>query len=112
MDNGLFTASMLLAVIGAGLLYYLAKSHLPAMVMGFSELPEAEQKRVAKQKLIFRSCALGCFALAGVLLFMGMPRFATIIAVAAGFFFQYKVFCLRRKYPIRPVLSGPPDSQH
>ena len=112
MDNGLFTASILLAVIGAGLLYYLAKSHLPAMVMVFSELPEADQKRVSKQKCIFRSCALGCFALAGVLLFTGMPRLATILTAAAGFFFQYKVFCLRRKYPIRPAFSVPPDSQH
>ena len=112
MDNGLFAASILLAILAAGLVYYLAKSHLPAMVMTFSELPEAEQGRIAKQKLIFRSSALGCFALAALLLFTGMPRVATILAALAGFAFRYKVLCLRRKYPIRPFASPPPDSKN
>ena len=97
------TASILLGLLAAGLLYHFAKSRPPAMVMPYSELSEAEQRRVTKQKFSLRCAALAFFGLAVLLLFTGMPRGSTVLAAILGFLCQYNVFRLRRKYPIRPA---------
>ena len=104
MDKGLMTASILLGLVAAVLLYHLAKSRLPAMVRPYAELPESEQQRVTKQKLFLRCAALAFFGLAVILLFTGMPRGSTVLAAVLGFLCQYNVFRLRRKYPIRAAL--------
>ena len=102
MDNGLFTACVLLGTLVAGLLYYFVMSRLPSVVKPYAELPEAEQRRVTQQKFFLRCAALAFFALAVLLLFTGMPRGSTVLTVALGFLCQYNVFRLRRKYPVRP----------
>ena len=110
MDKGFLSACILLGLIAAGLVYHIAKSRLPAMVMPFASLPKAEQQKVAKQKFSLRCAALAFFVLAAVLLFTGMPRGSTVLAAVLGFFCQYNVFCLRRKYPVRdPRLTARPD---
>ena len=110
MDKGFLSACILLGLIAAGLIYHIVKSRLPAMIMPFASLPKAEQQKVSKQKFSLRCAALAFFALAAILLFTGMPRGSTVLAAALGFFCQFNVFCLRRKYPLRdPRLMARPD---
>ena len=110
VDKGFLSACILLGLIAAGLIYHVAKSRLPGMVMPFASLPKAEQQKVAKQKLSLRCAALAFFILAAVLLFTGMPRGSTVLAAVLGFICQYNVFCLRRKYPAGdPRLMARPE---
>ena len=110
MDKGFLSACILLGLLAAGLVYYVVKSWLPAMIMPFASLPEAERQKVQKQKFFLRCAALAFFILAAVLLFTGMPRGSTALAAVLGFVCQYNVFCLRRKYPVRDSrLTARPD---
>ncbi|MDR0466830.1 MAG: hypothetical protein LBH94_05680 [Deltaproteobacteria bacterium] len=74
--------------------------------MPFARLPEATQERIAHWKLCWRGTALALFVLAAATLFSGLPRGVTVLCICAGFFCQYRVFCLRRRYPI----SAAPDA--
>ena len=104
------TASILLGLLAAGLLYHFARSRLPGMVRPFAELPEHERRRITKQKFSLRCAALAFFALAALLLFTGMPRGGTVFAAVLGFLCQYNVFRLRRKYPVQAShLTKAPD---
>ena len=110
MDKGVMTASILLGLLAAWLLWHFAKSRLPAVVRPYSELPESEQRRITKQKFSLRCAALAFFGLAVLLLFTGMPRGSTVLAAILGFLCQYNVFRLRRKYPMRAAhLTKTPD---
>jgi hypothetical protein len=81
------------------------KKRLPAAVMPYARLPEEMQNRIARHKRYWRGSALIVFALAAATLFGGLPRGVTVLCVCVGFFCQYMVFCLRRRYPMMAAPS-------
>jgi hypothetical protein len=84
------------------------KKRLPDMVTPFARLPGEAQERIARLKLRWRGAALAVFVLAAATLFSGLPRGMTVLCVCAGFFCQYKVLCLRRRYPMRSAPDALP----
>jgi hypothetical protein len=100
MDASLLTSCALVGILAAGMGCWFVKKRLPVVVMPFARLPEETQERVARQKLCWRGTALAVFALAAATLFSGLPRGVTVLCVCVGFFCQYRVLCLRRRYPM------------
>ncbi|MDR0239407.1 MAG: hypothetical protein LBI88_04145 [Deltaproteobacteria bacterium] len=100
MDASLLASCALLGTLAAGMGWWFVKKRLPAMVMPFALLSEEMQERVARQKFCWRAAALAVFVTAAAALFSGLPRGVTLVSVCMGFFCQYKVFCLRRRYPM------------
>ena len=100
MDASLLTSCALVGILAAGLGCWFVKKRLPAMVMPFALLPEETRERIARRKLCWRGAALAVFALAAATMFSGLPRGVTVLCVCVGFFCQYRVLCLRRRYPM------------
>jgi len=105
MDASLLASCVLVGILAAGLIWWFVKQHLPAMVTPFARLPKEMQERITRQKLCWRAAALAVFALAAAALLSGLPRGLTLLCVSMGFFCQYRVFSLRRRYPMR---AAPP----
>lgn len=102
MDRA-FLSSCLLLLILLGLCLWSVRSFLiPEQCMPFAGLSKERQADLLKRKFRFRAAALGLFALAALSLFSACPRGLTVLAVVIGFFFQYRVFRLRRRYPVGP----------
>jgi hypothetical protein len=104
MDASLLASCALVGILAAGLGWWFVKTRLPAEVMPFVRLPAKTQQRVAHSKLCWRAAALAVFALAAATFFGGLPRGVVLVCLGMGFFCQYRVFCLRRRYP----MSGAP----
>jgi len=100
MDASLLMACALVGTLAAGMACWFVKKRLSAVIMPFARLPEEAQERIARSKLCWRGTALAAFVLAAATLFSGLPRGATVLCVCMGFFCQYRVFCLRRRYPM------------
>lgn len=100
MDASLLTACALVGILASGMGCWFVRKRLPAVIMPFARLPEEAQERIARQKLCWRGTALAAFVLAATTLFIGLPRGVTVLCVCVGFFCQYRVFCLRRRYPM------------
>jgi hypothetical protein len=105
MNAALFTSCALVGILAVGMGWWFVKRRLPTMIMPFVRLSEEAQARVARRKFYWRGAALAAFILAAVTLFSGLPRGVTLLCVCIGFFSQYKVFCLRRCYPVTFVPS-------
>jgi len=103
MDASLLTSCIVLGILAAGAICWFVKKRLPVMVMPFVSLPEKTRARIARQKLCWRAAALAVFVLAAATLFSSLPKGVTLLCVSMGFFCQYRVFCLRRRYPMSPV---------
>ena len=101
----LLASCALLGILAAGMGWWFVKKRLPSMVMPFVRLSEEMQERIARQKLCWRASAVAVFALATATLFGGLPRGVTFLCVCMGFFCQYRVFCLRRRYPMSSASS-------
>ena len=106
MDASLFSSCALVGILAAGMGCWLVKKRLPPLVMPFGLLPEEMRERITRRKLCWRGTALAAFALAAATLFSGLPRGVTVLCVCVGFFCQYKVFCLRRRYPMSAVFRN------
>ena len=100
MDAPLLASCALVGILAAGMGWRFAKKSLPARVTPFARLSEAMQERIARRKRYWRGAALAVFALAAATLFSGLPRGVSILCICMGFFCQYKVFSLRRRYPM------------
>ena len=108
MDASLLASCALLGILAVGMGWWFVKRCLPAMVMPFVRLSEEMQERISRQKFCWRVAALAVFALAAATLFGGLPRGVTFLCVCMGFFCQYRVFCLRRRYPMRSATGAFP----
>ena len=100
MDASLLASCALVGILVVGMGCRFVKKRLPDVVMPFAGLPEEMQERIARRKFCWRGTALALFVLAAVTLFSGLPRGVTLLCVCAGFFCQYRVLCLRRRYPM------------
>ena len=104
MDASLLASCALMGIIAAGMTCWFVKKRLPVVVMPFASLPAEEREHITRSKIYWRAAALAVFSLAAATLFGGLPRGVTLVCVGAGFFCQYRIFCLRRRYPMS---SGP-----
>jgi hypothetical protein len=100
MEASQLTACALVGILAAGMGCWFVKKRLPAVIMPFVRLPEAMQERIARRKLCWRGTALAAFVLAAATLFSGLPRGVTVLWICVGFWGQYRVLCLRRRYPM------------
>lgn len=106
MDTALLTALLLLLLLIAVIFCLFGGSLIPDRITPFTRLPEAAQARVLRQKQLLRGSALGLFLLAALAMFTSLPRGVPVGIVLAGFYCQYSVFCLRRRYPVYPPALG------
>jgi uncharacterized membrane protein YczE len=104
-DAALLASCALVGILVVGMGCWFVEKRLPAGIMPFADLPEELRERIARQKLCWRGTALAVFVLAAATLFGGLPRGVPVLCVGVGFFCQYRVFCLRRRYP----MSAAPD---
>ena len=102
MDTNILTACLLASLLVVVIAYLFGRPFIPGCVMPFAELPEQEQQRISRQKLCRRGLALTLFALAALTMFSALPRGITLGLTFSGFFCQYSVFCLRRRFPCAP----------
>ena len=103
MEASLLTSCALLGILAAGLGCWFVKKRLPAVSMPLPQLPQEMQERIARRKLCWRGTALAAFMLAVATLCSGLPRGVTVLCVCVGFFCQYRVFSLRRRYPMSSI---------
>ena len=102
MDIGLWTACLLGAALVAGIVFLFGRRFLLRDGAPFASLPEEMQEALLRRKLRLRGLSLALFLLAALTMFSLLPRGFSLALTVSGFFCQYKVFCLRRRYPMRP----------
>jgi hypothetical protein len=110
MDASLIASCALAGILAAAAGCWFVKKDLPLAATPFARLPEEMQERIARRKLCWRGTALAAFVLAAAALFCGLPRGVTVLFVCVGFFCQYRVFCLRRRYPMSAVPGAFPGT--
>jgi hypothetical protein len=102
MDTGILTACILGAGVVAGAVFVFGGRVVPAGIAPFAALPGEMQEKILRRKRNFRCLALALFLLAALSMFSFLPRGVSLAFAVSGFFCQYKVFCLRRRYPMHP----------
>ena len=107
MDTGIVTACLLLGVILVGCLLRIGRRRLvPAAVMPLAALSGEAREKVLRRKTRLRGLALLLFVLAALTMAGALPRGVTLALALAGFFCQYRVFRLKRLYPVRQVAAS------
>jgi hypothetical protein len=106
MDAGLLTACFLGATLVAGVVFLFGRRFIPKEGAPFASLSKEMREALLRRKLRLRGLALALFFLAALTMFSALPRGIALAFCVSGFFCQYKVFCLRRRYPMRPNTSA------
>lgn len=100
MNDPLFRAGLLLLLVLTCCLWC-ARAHLiPKRITPFAQLDAQTRQTVLRRKFRFRAAAVFLFTLAGLSLFSPLPKGVTLSALLGGFYCQYRVFRLRRRYPV------------
>ncbi|MDR0338897.1 MAG: hypothetical protein LBH65_01315 [Desulfovibrio sp.] len=110
MDSALIASTLLLFLISGLFAWFFRARLIPGLVMPFDGLNEAARQALLRRKFRFRTAALGLFVLAALTLFTAFPRGVTLLFVLGGFYCQYRVFRLRRRYPMSVGAGTPPPA--
>jgi len=108
MDSALVTSVLVMLVLLGCCIYSFRSRLIPECVAPFAQLDAAARQALVRRKRCFRMAALSLFALAALTLFTGFPRGVTLFFACGGFVCQYRVFRLRRRFPMSPCERGLP----